>query len=103
VLEGPTTNVWWRRDRTLFTPSLELGILAGVTRAAIAELAAGAGYEVSEGVFQLAEMAAADEIFTCSSVRELMPAVDLDGRPVERGPAADELEAALRQVATLPA
>jgi 4-amino-4-deoxychorismate lyase len=33
VLEGPVTNVWWRRGSTLYTPSLDLGILAGVTRA----------------------------------------------------------------------
>ncbi|MBD0317942.1 MAG: aminotransferase class IV, partial [Thermoleophilia bacterium] len=33
VLEGPVTNVWWRRERVLYTPPLELGILAGVTRA----------------------------------------------------------------------
>src|SRR5262245_35113620 len=31
VLEGPVTNLWWRRGETLFTPSLDLGILAGVT------------------------------------------------------------------------
>jgi 4-amino-4-deoxychorismate lyase len=101
VLEGPTTNVWWRRGRTLFTPALELGILAGVTRAAIAELAEAAGYEVAEGVFPLSSLAAANEVFTSSSVREVMPAVELDSRPVGRGPAADELEAALRGAATL--
>jgi 4-amino-4-deoxychorismate lyase len=103
VLEGPTTNVWWRRGRMLYTPSLELGILAGVTRAAIAELAAGAGYEVEQGVFQLADAAGAEEVFTCSSVREVMPAAELDGEPVGRGPAADELQAALRAAATLSA
>ena len=37
VLEGPVTNVWWRRGETLYTPSLDLGILAGVTRAALLE------------------------------------------------------------------
>lgn len=103
VLEGPTTNVWWRRDRALFTPSLELGILAGVTRAAVIELARAAGYDVVEGAYPLAELAAADEAFTSSSVREVMPVVELDGGRIGRGPAADELQAALRREAMVPA
>jgi 4-amino-4-deoxychorismate lyase len=99
VLEGPTTNVWWRRGRTLYTPSLELGILAGVTRAAVIELAADAGYQVAEGSYALAELAGAEEAFTSSSVREVMPVVELDDAPIGRGPAADELQAALRRSA----
>ena len=99
VLEGPTTNVWWRRERTLFTPSLDLGILAGVTRATVLELAGDCGYAVEEGHFGLTELLAADEAFTSSSVREVMPVTELDGAPIARGPAADELQAALRQAA----
>ena len=105
VLEGPTTNVWWRHERTLYTPSLDLGILAGVTRAAVLELAGDLRYTVEEGQFGLTEMLAADEAFTSSTVREVMPATDVDGVPLSRGPAADEFQAALRQAAgaTLPA
>ncbi len=103
VLEGPTTNIWWRRDRTLLTPSLELGILAGVTRAAVLELATELGYQVAEGAFPLAELAAAEEAFTSSSVREVMPVVELDGAPLGRGPAADQLQAALRRAAIVRA
>ena len=99
VLEGPTTNVWWRRERTLYTPSLDLGILAGVTRAAVVELAGDLGYTVEEGQFGLTELLAADEAFTSSTVREVMPATDVDGVPLSRGPSADELQAALRQAA----
>ena len=102
VLEGPTTNIWWRRGRTLSTPALELGILAGVTRAAVLELAGAYGYEVQQGTFGLEELAGAEEAFTSSSVREVMPVVELDGAPIPRGPAADELQAALRREATLP-
>jgi len=101
VLEGPTTNVWWRRGRTLVTPSLDLGILAGVTRSAVCDLAADCGYGVEEGHYDLAELAGAEEAFTSSSVRELMPIVELDGRPLPRGPAGDDLQAALRRAATL--
>ncbi len=99
VLEGPTTNIWWRRDRTLYTPALELGILAGVTRAAVIEFAGGSGYDVAEGSYHLGELSSAEEAFTSSSVREVMPVVELDGGPIGRGPAADELQAALRQAA----
>jgi 4-amino-4-deoxychorismate lyase len=102
VLEGPVTNWWWRRGSTLFTPSLELGILAGVTRAAIHELAGGAGYEVREGTYPVAELAGAEEAFTSSSVRELLPVVELDGAPLgggAPGPAARELQAVLRRLA----
>ena len=101
VLEGPTTNIWWRRGESLYTPSLDLGILAGVTRAAMIELAGAAGYTVTEGVFRLDELAAADEAFTSSSVREVMPVTELDERPIPRGEAAGELLAALRREATL--
>jgi 4-amino-4-deoxychorismate lyase len=99
VLEGPTTNIWWRRGGALFTPSLDLGILAGVTRATIVDLAQETGYPVEEGAFPLAELAAADEAFTSSSVREVMPVTELDGRPIARGPAADRLQTALRRAA----
>jgi 4-amino-4-deoxychorismate lyase len=99
VLEGTVTNVWWRVGDTLFTPSLDLGILAGVTRATLMELAPGSGLRVEEGAFPLENLLAADEVFTSSSVRELMPLTVVDGRLLGRGPAADELQAALRELA----
>ena len=96
VLEGTVTNVWWRRNETLYTPALELGILAGVTRAVLLELAAARGIGVEVGALPLDELYAADEAFTSSSVREVMPLVEVDGRPLGRGPLADELQDALR-------
>jgi 4-amino-4-deoxychorismate lyase len=103
VLEGPVTNMWWRYEDVLYTPALELGILAGVTRATLVEEAAAAGYEVREGAFAVELMAAADEAFTSSSVREVMPVVELDGSPVGSGapgPTAQELQDALRRSAS---
>ncbi|MFO7532071.1 MAG: aminotransferase class IV [Candidatus Limnocylindrales bacterium] len=102
VLEGPVTNVWWRHGELLYTPSLDLGILAGVTRAHVLRFAGEAGYRVAEGWFPLAEMAAADEAFSSSSVRELMPIVVLDDAPLgtgRPGAAAVALQAALRRAA----
>jgi 4-amino-4-deoxychorismate lyase len=105
VLEGPVTNVWWRRGTSLFTPARALGILAGVTRAALAELAPGLGYEVREGAYRLDELAAADEALTSSSVREVLPVVALDGAPVgdgTPGEAGRALQAGLRALAESP-
>jgi branched-subunit amino acid aminotransferase/4-amino-4-deoxychorismate lyase len=103
VLEGPVTNVWWRLGDVLYTPALELGILAGVTRATLVSEAAGAGYEVREGVFPLEHMAASEEAFTSSSIREVMPVVELDGRRLGEGspgPVAQELQRRLRACAS---
>jgi 4-amino-4-deoxychorismate lyase len=103
VLEGPVTNVWWRTGRDLFTPALDLGILAGVTRATLIELAAELGYATHEGTYSVEDLAAAEEAFTSSSIREVMPVIELDGRPLgdgRPGPAAAELQAALRRAAT---
>ncbi len=99
VLEGPVTNIWWREGDVLLTPSLEVGILAGETRAALLELAAAEGRLVEQGVYPLERLLASDEVFTSSSIRELMPVVDIDGQAFEIGPAATALQQALRHAA----
>ena len=99
VLEGPVTNIWWREGDLLLTPSLEVGILAGETRAALLELAAASGRAVEEGVYPLERLLGADEVFTSSSVREIIPVVSVDGHPFELGPAAASLQNALREEA----
>lgn len=102
VLEGPVTNVWWRKGNVLYTPTLELGILAGVTRKHVISAAAALGYEVAEGRYTVEDLASADEAFTSSSVREIMPLVSLDGRPIgdgKPGPAARAMQEALRRAA----
>ena len=103
VLEGSVTNVWWRNGETLFTPSLERGVLAGVTRATLLELAPAAGYRVLEEAFALADVLDADEAVTSSSIREVLPVVEIDGRPIGDGApaeAAQALQRALRERAT---
>jgi branched-subunit amino acid aminotransferase/4-amino-4-deoxychorismate lyase len=103
VLEGPTTNIWWRRGGVLHTPALELGILQGVTRGALTGLAVDLGYEVEVGVYPLADLVTAEEAFTSSSVREVMPVVCVDGSPIGDGTpgrAARELQQELRRSAS---
>jgi 4-amino-4-deoxychorismate lyase len=103
LLEAPTASLWWRSDQTLHTPSLELGILAGITRAVLCELAPTLGLKVLEGVFTAEDLAAADEAFLSSSTRELMPVIEVDGAPIATGhpgPTTAALQAALRRLAT---
>ena len=103
LLEAPTANLWWRSGQTLFTPSLDLGILAGITRAVLCDLAPGLGLKVLAGVFTAEDVGAADEAFLSSSTREVMPVIELDGTPIgdgHPGPAATGLQAALRHLAT---
>jgi 4-amino-4-deoxychorismate lyase len=102
LLEAPTASLWWRSGDTLYTPSLQLGILAGITRAALFELAPGLGLRALEGVFTAEDLLAADEAFLSSSTREVMPVVEVDGAPVADGtpgPGAADLQAALRRLA----
>jgi branched-subunit amino acid aminotransferase/4-amino-4-deoxychorismate lyase len=99
VLEAPTSNIWWRRGDVLSTPAAGPGVLPGVTRAVAWELAQEAGLQVREDRFPFTELEGADEVFTTSSVREVMPVVSLDdqavgdGRP---GAVAARLQEALR-------
>jgi 4-amino-4-deoxychorismate lyase len=102
LLEAPTASLWWRSEDTLYTPSLQLGILAGITRAALCELAPGLGLRVVEGVFTAEDLLAAEEAFLSSSSREVMPVVEVDGAGVgdgAPGAAAAALLAGLRRLA----
>jgi branched-subunit amino acid aminotransferase/4-amino-4-deoxychorismate lyase len=93
VLEAPTANVFWREGDRLLTPSLELPILAGVTRAVLLEIGSS---ETEEGVFPLERLLGSDEVFICSSIREVMPVVAVGETAFELGPAARELQEKLR-------
>src|SRR5215218_1244752 len=103
LLEAPTATLWWRAGHTLHTPSLDLGILAGITRAVLLDLAPTLGLKVLEGVFTAEDLAVADEAFLSSSTRELMPVVEVDGAPIAAGhpgPVTADLQSALRRLAT---
>ena len=103
LLEAPTANLWWRSGQVLYTPALELGILAGITRVSLMELAGPAGYRVVEGVFSADDLVGAEEAFLSSTVAEVMPVVAVDGVPIGRGRpgrAAKGMQAALRRLAT---
>jgi branched-subunit amino acid aminotransferase/4-amino-4-deoxychorismate lyase len=98
VLEATMSNIWWRDGDVLSTPALSTGVLPGVTRATVARLAREAGYRIREGSFTLPALLGADEAFTSSAVREIMPVIAVDGRELPRGDAAPKLQALLGHV-----
>jgi 4-amino-4-deoxychorismate lyase len=73
VAEGIVSNVFWVRSGILYTPSLETGILSGITRAAVLAAAERIGMPIQEGLYRWDDLRRADEIFVTSSIQELVP------------------------------
>jgi branched-subunit amino acid aminotransferase/4-amino-4-deoxychorismate lyase len=67
IVSATMANIFWVKDGTLHTPALSTGALAGVTRGAVMELAGKQFIPVIEGVYELADIAEADEIFLTSA------------------------------------
>ena len=88
------------RTTSSSTPALSTGVLPGVTRGAVAALAQQAGYRIREGSFTLPALLRAEEAFTSSAVREIMPIVAVDGRELPRGDAAPRAAGAPRGACT---
>lgn len=99
VIEGATSNVFCVRAGELFTPPLDAGILAGITRQTVLELAARLGVPAHEAELMPDSLLHADEVFITSSVRELVPVVRVDDAVIGNGapgPTSRRLLAAYR-------
>ena len=83
VTEGAGFNIFVVRDGALATP--ERGVLLGITRKTVIELAAEAGIAVRQGAVTAAEVRAADELFLTSTAGGVMPVTMIEGRPVGDG------------------
>ncbi|QOR66732.1 aminodeoxychorismate lyase [Cytobacillus suaedae] len=73
LAEGVTSNLFWVKNGKLFTPSVETGILDGVTRRFILELATHHGIKSEMGYYQSEEIEVCDEAFITNSVQEIVP------------------------------
>lgn len=85
VAEGAVSNLFFVVQGELWTPSLDTGILPGITRGWVIEQAWHMGLTVREMQFTLVDVAAAREAFTTSSVVGLIPAVSIEGKPLGDG------------------
>ena len=85
LLEGASSNLFIVKDGALFTPIPEPGILVGITRRTVLQVAEASGIEVHEQTLMPDALFGADEAFITSSIREVMPVVRADGKAVGKG------------------
>ncbi len=85
VAEGSAENVFVVWKGQLYTPPLDLPILAGITRASVMTLARQAGIDVVERSFSRDMLYTADEVFLTGTATEVTPVREIDGRVVGKG------------------
>ncbi|MEE9284388.1 MAG: aminotransferase class IV [Dehalococcoidia bacterium] len=85
VAECSQANVFFVQRARLLTPAPECGILRGIARETVIQLATDAGMSVEQTWITMEEMAEASEAFATSSMIEVMPVTTIDGRPVGDG------------------
>lgn len=73
VAEGITSNLFWRKKDVIYTPSLDTGILNGVTRRYCIETLQASGIPLIEGRYPLSHLLSADEAWMTNSVQGIVP------------------------------
>lgn len=85
VAEGTADNIFITRNGVLMTPPLSVGILEGVTRNSVIQLAGELGIQVKEELFTRHDLYTADECFLTGTAAELIPVIQVDGREIGDG------------------
>lgn len=93
IAEGPTWNFFWRKGAVLRTAALEGGILEGVTRKIIIEIAQSEGLTVEEGLWARPDLDDADEAFATMTSQGVVPIRTLDGREMTARNCATQFQA----------
>ena len=85
LTEGTTSNFFFVLDGGIMTPSIDCGLLAGITRDVIIRICKENGFRVEEGSWPTEILENADEMFLTGSVKHLMPVTRLDGKNIGDG------------------
>ena len=85
VAECTGDNLFLVRSGKVLTPPNEAGILEGITRSAVMELAVQAGIEVREVPLTKHDVYIADECFLTGTAAEVVPVVKVDSRKIGDG------------------
>ena len=73
ILEGSVSNIFLIKKETVFTPSLDFNILAGIIRGKVLKICAADNIEVKEEKLKLGDLNKSDEIFITNSLIGIMP------------------------------
>jgi branched-chain amino acid aminotransferase len=85
VAECTGDNIFIVKNNTLLTPPKDAGILEGITRNAILDLARKLGITAQETTLTRHDLFVADECFLTGSAAEVIPVVEIDARPIGTG------------------
>lgn len=80
LTEGTISNLFFYKNGTLCTPSLDCGILDGITRGMIIDLARREDLKVKEAKFTKKDIYSAEEVFITNTTTEVMPVSKVDDR-----------------------
>lgn len=100
--ECSQSNLFIVKDGVVRTPSLEAGLLAGITRAFVMEMCSQLGLNAEEGTLLDQDLVTADEAFFTSTTKELVPVVQADDHTIGNGspgPVTKKLLAEYRRLA----
>ena len=101
VAECTGDNIFIVKNGTILTPPKDAGILEGITRNAILDLAKELGIVAHETTLTRHDLFVADECFLTGSAAEVIPVVSLDSRPIGQGkvgPVTTKLMAAFKKL-----
>jgi branched-chain amino acid aminotransferase len=96
VAEGSGQNIFVVKQKRITTPPVYAGILKGVTRDVVIDLARGAGYDVQESMLNRYDVYTADEAFFTGTASEVVAIRQVDGRLIglgKSGPVTRDLRA----------
>nr|MBX2811387.1 aminotransferase class IV [Myxococcales bacterium] len=85
VAEGASSNVFAVIDGVVFTPPVDVGLLEGITRYVVMEVCRRVGRRVLEIPLSAANLREADEVFITSSIREIVPVIQVDSTSIGEG------------------
>ncbi len=95
VCEGSGENIYAVRDGRVLTPPQTAGILDGISRRSLIQIARDLGHEVVERDLARAELYLAEEVFLSGTAAELVPVREIDDHPIgsgEPGPVTREIQ-----------